>query len=141
MLKIFLFWINVLIQLSGRLIHHFPNPENLLNEVARILKNGRYLFTQDPNILNPKVFISRARFSPFRKVVTVNENPITPFYLKRLLRNKFQMLKAEYFSFVPPQWILSNSLQNKYLMIEKLLQKIPLKYLFADLLSVSRKTR
>lgn len=128
--------------IGGGLIHHFPNPKNLLNEVFRVLKNNGYFFTQDPNILHPKIFISQGRMSPFRGETSKNENPINSFYLKRILKSRFQVIKIQFFSFIPPQWNISVSLQSLYLKTEKILQKTILRYfLFCDILSINRKSR
>lgn len=125
--------------IGGGIIHHFPNPENLLNEVARILKKGGYFFTEDPNMLNPGVFLFYSRISPFRLNSSVNENPISPFYLKRVLRNRFEVVKIQNFSFVMPKWNLSKIISEIYIGVEKLLQKTLAQYLFIDTLSVNRK--
>ena len=127
--------------IGAGLIHHFPDPKNLLNEVTRILKDSGYFFTEDPNILNPKIFFSYAQVSPLRIESSENENPINFFYLKRILKSKFQRVKIEHFCLLPPQWNLPDNLVNMYLKIEKLFQKTPLKYLLGVLLSVNTKIR
>jgi len=125
--------------IAGGLLHHFPSKQNLVKEMNRVLKRKGFLFTQDPNMLNPKIMVSQAAFSPFRSGVTENECPITPEELVRSINPFFQTVSLKFFSFIPPQMRLSDRAASAYLKIESLLQRTPLKYLGADLVSVSSK--
>jgi ubiquinone/menaquinone biosynthesis C-methylase UbiE len=62
----------------GGVIHHFPRPEGLAREVARVLKPGGAFFAFDPNRRNPFMWLYRDRSSPFYSSigVTPNERPV-----------------------------------------------------------------
>ena len=67
-----------IVVLSG-VLHHFENPNRVLNESYRILKKGGIFFSFDPNLINPFFWLYRRKNSFFysSKGVTENEQPIT----------------------------------------------------------------
>lgn len=62
----------------GGVIHHFPNPHNLIKEAARVLKPAGSFYAFDPNRQNPFMWLYRDRSSPFYSSVgvTPNERPV-----------------------------------------------------------------
>ena len=56
------------------LIHHFPDPNLCIKEIARVLKIGCSFLALDPNRVNPFMFLYRDKSSPFYSSVGVSEN-------------------------------------------------------------------
>ena len=64
--------------LFGGVLHHFPSITKVMKEAVRVLKNGGYIVSIEPNRDNPHVFLSMEPKSPFRyKHLTINERSIS----------------------------------------------------------------
>ncbi|HLA43885.1 MAG TPA: class I SAM-dependent methyltransferase [Aggregatilineales bacterium] len=61
------------IMLMG-VIHHFPEPVRMAQEIFRILKPGGRFVAFDPNRANPFFYLYRVKASPFYSSVGVTEN-------------------------------------------------------------------
>jgi len=55
-------------------LHHFPNYDEVLKEVFRLLVPGGCFFAFDPNLHNPFMWLYRHRKSPFFSPVGITEN-------------------------------------------------------------------
>jgi SAM-dependent methyltransferase len=65
--------------IAFNLLHHFPNILKLSYELLRVCKPGGYIFTFDPNRLNPHSFLCQEPISPVRyDRFTINERAIHP---------------------------------------------------------------
>ena len=75
--------------LSG-LLHHFPDPKQLIAEVRRVLKPGGRFVSFDPNRMNPFMWLYRDRASPFYSPVgvTENERPILAWRVAEMFRKQ-----------------------------------------------------
>lgn len=62
----------------GGVVHHFPSPQKMAREVARVVKPGGRFFAFDPNRRNPFMYLYRVKSSPFYSPVgvTPNEQPV-----------------------------------------------------------------
>lgn len=70
------------------ILHHFPDIQKLIFELKRITKPGGYIFTSDPNKLNPHNFLCQEKNSPVRyDKLTINERSIGPKELEKNFKN------------------------------------------------------
>ena len=128
----------------GGVIHHFPDPEPLSREVARVTKPGGSFFAFDPNRRNPITFLYRDRSSPFYSSVgvTPNERPVVARDVVRIFRNCAFEVNVDYMS-VQYTYVASGKLRwllPAYNVIEKgLFSPSVLKSFRAFLLTWGRK--
>lgn len=92
----------------GGVIHHFPGPERLAREVARVLRRGGAFFAFDPNRRNPFMWLYRDRSSPFYSSVgvTPNERPVVDREVSRVFVEAGFEVASDYMS-VRYQYIAS----------------------------------
>ena len=70
------------------ILHHFPDIQKLIFELKRITKPGGYIFTLDPNKLNPHNFLCQEKKSPVRyDKLTINERAMGPNELEKNFKN------------------------------------------------------
>jgi ubiquinone/menaquinone biosynthesis C-methylase UbiE len=69
--------------IAFNLLHHFPHIDILAQELVRVCKPGGYIFTFDPNRLNPHAFLCQEQASPVRyDRFTINERALHPSELQ-----------------------------------------------------------
>lgn len=92
-------------------LHHFyyEGFNQILKEIERLLKSGGQLILVEPNYLYPfnyfssnlahfyKKYFGESRFSRLVEMVTLNERPLDPFQLRRLLGKHYRLLDLEFF--------------------------------------------
>lgn len=79
-------------------LHHFPDLSKVLGEGFRILRPGGRLFSYDPNLRNPIMWLYRHPKSPFysSKGLTLNERLLTKEEIERKLKKAgFRKVKVE----------------------------------------------
>jgi SAM-dependent methyltransferase len=80
-------------------IEHLHNPQNLINEVWRVLKSGGMLFLTTPNVhsLTQKLrFLFSDKFAWFHEGDYIGSGHIHPIFdwlLERMVRNKYVLVK------------------------------------------------
>jgi SAM-dependent methyltransferase len=94
--------------LSG-LVHHFPNPRRLADEVKRVLKSGGKFVAFDPNRMNPFMWLYRDRASPFYSSVgvTENERPVLAWRIAEIFRDKGFNVKTDYLGGLAYRYVAS----------------------------------
>jgi len=113
----------------GNSILHHLDIEPALEEIRRVLKEGGKIIFNEPNMLNPYIFIQKN--SKFIKKITGDSPTETAFYkgrFKRLLeKHDFKQVKISPIDFLPPftpdflfpvMRLLSNTLQELPLVRE-----------------------
>jgi len=120
-------------------LHHFPSEESLdkvTAEAHRVLKDGCFYYTLEPNGLNPVVFIWWFINSPERvlplgikwrenRFLSINETIIYPWQVKKSLRKKFLEVGVYHLGFIPKiKWFKKN--EEFWNKIGKIFEEIPL---------------
>ena len=91
------------------IVHHFPDPRRLANEVRRVLKPGGRFAAVDPNRMNPFMWIYRDRASPFYSSigVTENERPVLAWQVAKLFRNEGFSVRTDYLAGLSYRYVAS----------------------------------
>jgi ubiquinone/menaquinone biosynthesis C-methylase UbiE len=94
--------------LSG-LVHHFPDPRRLITEVRRVLKPGGRFVGFDLNRMNPLMWLSRDRASPFYSSVgvTENERPILAWRVADMFRDQCFRVRTDYLAGLAYRYVAS----------------------------------
>ncbi len=130
-------------------VHHFPDLTDSIKEAYRILKKGGILFTYDPHMNNPFIWIYRNKTSPFYSSVNITENerPLTKQEIKKAL-NSFNFTESKVYCISGVTLNTQNAKFEKivktfmklYNFVEKLIDFYPFdNILGSSIISVSKK--
>jgi SAM-dependent methyltransferase len=98
--------------LSG-LVHHFPDPRQLIAEVRRVLKHGGRFVSFDPNRMNPLIWLYRDRASPFYSPlgITENERPILAWQVAEMFRDQSFRVRTDYLAGLSYRYVASQRMR------------------------------
>ena len=94
--------------LSG-LVHHFPDPRRLAEQVYRVLRPGGRFVAFDPNRMNPFMWLYRDPVSPLysRVGVTENERPILASRAANVFREAGFRVQTDYLAGLAYRYVAS----------------------------------